>query len=135
VKVLPLKDIKSLAALNGYYALLVGIHMLPAYGTIALHDFLDGLERLPIDEKEKVLRQGVKIVHLEPDEIEAMVCFCVDPNGVSYKKENIKNLNPFQLVECVLAVCMEFAKMEISLISESEKKNLKTSASISEVSL
>ena len=121
---LPLKDVKSLRALNAYCALMIGIKMLPSYGHLSLEEFFDIVEAMAPEDQIKCLTTGAKIVELSPDEVKALVCFCTDKNGVPYTAENIKNLGPSELVEVIVTVCFEVLKnINIDLITKEEKKN------------
>lgn len=127
-KCLPLKDVKSLRALNAFHALLLGISMLPEYGHLGLTEFTTIVEAMEPKDQLKVLTTGARIVELDPKELKALVCFCTDKNGVPYVEENIKNLGPSDFVEIVVTVCFEILKnIDIDLITDDEKKNLETS--------
>lgn len=74
-------------------------------------------------EKELFLREGLAIIKLEDDEIDALIGFCVDGNNIPYTKANIKNLGLKEIYECCLSVMIEISKIEISFLTESEKKS------------
>lgn len=133
MKILELKGYKSLKALNGFHALLLGLKMLPAYINIPYEAFYESFNEKTDEEKEKFLREALAFVQLEPDEVESIVCFACDPNGVPYSSINVKNLTVDQLYEIIVAVCMEIGKIKISLVSEAEKKKFQTSQSTSEI--
>ncbi len=128
MKVLELKGYKSLRALNAFHALMLGLKMLPSYMAESYEDFFERIERMDETDQEKMIREAALFVELQKDEVEALVCFCQDANGVPYTAENVKNLGPDQLIDCIVAVCMAISRINISIISESEKKNLKVSA-------
>ncbi len=130
MKVRELKGYKSLRALNGFNALLLGLKMLPAYATESFEDFFSRLHELPDDAQEKLVREAAMFVQLQPDEVDAMISFCEDVNGVPYGPENVKNLSTSDLVEIIVAVSMSISKMRIGLLSEDEKKKSQISASI-----
>lgn len=123
VKVLELKGIKSLRAFNSFHTLVLGLRMLPEYMSVSDEDFGNRLESLPPEAKVKVIRQAVKHVPLEEDDVNALMLFAADPNNVPYDKTNIDNLNPVDLSECIVAVCFEMSKIKPTIISEAEKKN------------
>ncbi len=129
MKVLPLKGYKSLRALNAFHALLLGLKMLPAYITIAYETFYASFAEKTDAEKEKLLREAVVFVQLAQDEVEALLSFATDPNGVPYSAVNLKDLSIDALHETITAVCMEIGRIKIDLVSEEEKKNLQGSAS------
>lgn len=123
-KCLPLKDVKSLRALNAYCALMIGMKMLPAYGHYTLEEFFSLVEAMSPEDQVTLLVNGAKIVELDPSEVKALVCFCTDKNGIPYTAENMKNLGPSELVEVIVTVCMEVLRnIHIDLITPEEKKN------------
>jgi hypothetical protein len=130
VRVLELKGYKSLRALNAFHALMLGLKMLPAYAGEQYESFFARVEEMSPEEQEKIIREAVLFVELQKDEVEALITFCTDANGVPYSPENLKNLGPGELVECIVAVCKEIARININFVSEAEKKNLKIFRSI-----
>lgn len=130
IKVRELKGYKSLRALNAFNALLLGLKMLPSYQAESYEDFFEKIQKMPENGQEKLIREAALFVQLQPDEIEAMISFVADPNGVPYGPENIKNLTADQLVDIVVAVSMQISKMNVGLVTESEKKKSQISQSI-----
>ncbi len=121
---LPLKDYKSLRALNAYCALMIGMKMLPAHAHYTLEEFFALIEAMTPEDQVTLLTNGAKIVELAPEEVKALVCFCTDKNGIPYTAENMKNLGPGELVEVIVTVCMEVLRnINIDLITKDEKKN------------
>lgn len=129
MKLLPLKGYKSLKALNAFHALLLGLKMLPMYRAQSYEVFYESFKDMDDGEKETFLREAVVFVQLEQDEVEAVVGFASDKNGIPYSPVNIKNLAPDELHAVIVAVCMEIGKIKIDLVSESEKKKSVTSQS------
>lgn len=127
IKVLELRGYKSLKALNAYHTLMLGLKMLPSYMGESYEEFYLRIEEMPAADQEKMIREAALFVELQHDEVEAIVAFCTDANGVPYSKENIKNLGPGQLLEMIVAVCVEISKIKVNFVSESEKKNSQTS--------
>lgn len=123
MKVLELKGYKSLKALNAYHTLLLGLKMLPSYFGETYEEFYSRVEDMPASDQEKLIREAVFFVTLEKDEVEALACFCADKNGVPYSSENLKSIGPKDLVEMIVAVCVEISKIKIDFVSEAEKKN------------
>lgn len=124
-KCLPLKDTKSLRALNAFYALLIGLKMLPQHAHFTLEEFVKLVEQMEPEDQVTIFVTGAKFVELQPEEIKAMVCFCTDKNGVPYTSENVKNLGPSEFIEVIATVCMEIVRnIHIDLITNDEKKNL-----------
>lgn len=122
MKVLPLKGYKSLRVLNAFNTLLLGLKMLPAYLHEDYKTFFASFEDKSDAEKEDALRQAAAFVELSSDEIDAIVSFATDANGIPYSQANIKNLGPDELFEIIIAVCMEIVRIKIDLISSEEKK-------------
>lgn len=123
-KCLPLKDVKSLRALNAYCALMIGMKMLPAHAHYTLEEFFTLIEAMSPEDQIVLLTNGAKIVELAPEEVKALVCFCTDKKGVPYTQENLKSLGPSELVEVIVTVCMEVLQnIHIDLLTKDEKKN------------
>lgn len=128
MKVRELRGTESMAVMNVFNALMLGMLMLPAYRSLQFEEFMGLVARMEPKEQESIVRSAIDFVRMEKEEIESVMRFCADSNGVPYSTENLKNLSPVQISECVLAVCMEYAKLKINLITEAEKKNLADSA-------
>lgn len=122
MKVLPLKGYKSLRALNAFHVLLLGLKMLPAYLEEDYETFYEGFSHRSDAEKEKLLREAILFVNLQPEEVMALIAFATDKNGIGYTEVNSRNLGPDELVECMVAVCMEIGRIKIELLSQDEKK-------------
>lgn len=131
VKLLPLKGLESLSAFRGYAALLLGLKHLPAYMGESYEDFYDRADAMPEADQEKILREAAFFVELQKEELEAMLGFCLDANGVPYSLVNMKNLGPDQIIDCVVSVALVCAKLKTPLVTSAQKKNLSDSASIS----
>lgn len=130
VKVTEVRGLKSLAAFNVFHTLLLGLKMLPAYIAEDYDSFLKRVQAMPAPDQEKMIQEAVKFVKLDKDEVEALLVFCRDPNGVPFNAQNIDNLSPQQISDCIVAVCMKITEVKVTMISDDEKKNLKTSVSI-----
>lgn len=122
IKVLPLKGAKSLKAFNVFNTLMLGLKMLPLYVHVPYREFYASIPEKSEEEKENLIREAIAFVNLEPDEVEAAVAFCCDKNGIAYSKNNIGNMELKEVIDCIVAVCMEIGRIEITLTSESEKK-------------
>jgi hypothetical protein len=119
--------IKSVRALNAFNALVLGVKMLPAYMGEPYEDFLARVHDMPPEDQKKIIKEGALFVQLEKEEIESLVCFTADKNGVPHSAENIKNLGPDQLIEIIVEVCAAIARFKIDFVSDREKKNSRTS--------
>jgi len=125
--VAPLVGIKSLKALNAFHTLLLGLKMLPAYMSQDYQTFYSSFGAMRDSEKETKLREAVAFVQLAPEEVDALIGFCSDKNGVPYSDVNKGNLTVDEIFECIVAVCMEIGRIKIDLVSDDEKKKLQTS--------
>lgn len=123
MKVSELKGFKSLRALNAFHTLMLGMKMLPAYIGETYEAFYSRFADLPESEQEVMIREAALFVELNKEEVEALVSFCVDANGIPYDPTNIKNLGPAELIEVVVSVSKEIGKIKIDIVSKDEKKN------------
>lgn len=128
VTVSEVRGIKSLAAFNVYHTLLLGLKMLPAYLKEDYDEFLGRIELMPVEDKRKMIREAVKFVPLAKEEVESLLHFCKDGNGIAFTASNIGNLNPIEISECIELVCMEIMAINVTMVTDDEKKNSKTSA-------
>ncbi len=71
-------------------------------------------------------------VQLGQDEVEALISFATDSNGIPYSAVNLKNLSVGDLHEVIVSVCMEIGRIKIDIVSEDEKKNSLDSQSTSD---
>lgn len=131
-KVLPLKGYKALNAFYAFNALVLGLKMLPEHLGKDYDSFLDELKARDDAGREDALRKAAAFVQLQQDEVEALVCFCTDPNGVPYTSVNVGNLGIQELQDIIVAVCLEISRIDIKLVSEDEKKKSGTEPSISD---
>jgi hypothetical protein len=127
MKVLELKGYKSLRALNAFNALMLGLKMLPAYMGEDYEPFLMRVNLMAPSDQKKMIKEAALFVELQKEEVEALICFCADKNGVPFGPENLKSLKPNELIDIIVAVCFEIAQIKIDFISETEKKNLEIS--------
>lgn len=123
MEVSDLKGYKSYRAFNAFHSLMLGAKMLPNYMHMSYEDFFAVIDELPPADQEKVIREAALFVKLEQEEIEALVCFCRDKNGVPYSAENLKSLGPDQIFEMIVAVCVKISKIKIDFVTKAEKKN------------
>jgi hypothetical protein len=123
MEVRELKGFKSLRALNVFHSLMLGLKMLPAYLGESYEDFFERIERMAPADQEKMVREAALLVKLDQDEVEALITFVSDPNGVPYSSENIKNLGPDELFEAIVSVCMAISKIKVNFVTTAEKKN------------
>jgi hypothetical protein len=122
MKVLELRGLKSLRVMNVFHTLILGLKMIPQYAHETYEDFYSKVAMMTPDDQEKIIREAVLFVELDQSEVEAALEFATDANGIPYRAENIKNLGPKEIMEAIVAVCMEVAKIKVDLVSENEKK-------------
>lgn len=122
-RVLELKGYKSLRALNAFSALVLGLKMLPAYMKESYEEFLGRLQAMPPADQKIMLRQAAQFVELQREEVEALAAFYADPNGVPYTGANLASLPPDRIIDIIVEVCAEIAKIKVDFVSETEKKN------------
>lgn len=122
-KVLPLVGYKSLRALNAFHMIMMGLKMVPIYSFIPYEEFYASFDEKSLEEKKTFLRNGLAMIELKEDEVEALLCFTTDSNGIPYGKTNMKNLDLKEIYECCLSVLIAISEIEIHFITESEKKN------------
>lgn len=118
-----IKGLKSLRALNVFHTLMLGLKMLPMYAHESYEEFFSRIDQMPPKDQEKMIREAALFVELSIDDLEAIICFCKDPNGVPYGTANINNLSMDELFEIVVAVSVAISKIKINFVTESEKKN------------
>lgn len=123
MKVLELKGYKSLRALNAFNALMLGLKMLPNYMGEGYEEFLNRIHLMSPEDQKKMIREAAMFVELQKEEVEALVCFCTDKNGVPYTSENLKNLGPDHLIDIIVEVCFAIAQIKIDFVTDAEKKN------------
>lgn len=122
MKVLELKDLKSLRAFNVYHTLMLGLKMLPMYQESFYEDFLAAAEAATEEEQEKLIRQAIQFVPLDKEDLSTTISFTTDVNGIPIGPENAKNLTLPDIYERIVAVMLVISKMKIDFVSEREKK-------------
>lgn len=122
MRVLELKGYNSYLAFCAYHKILLGLKMLPAYMGETYEEFYARVELMSEEDQEKMIREGVIFVPLAKDEIEPLVSFCADKNGIPYRSENINNLGPADFYEITVSVCVAISKIKINFVTKSEKK-------------
>lgn len=123
MRILELRGIKSLRALQVFNTLMYGLKMLPEHADEHYETFFARVAELDEAHQEKLIRLAAMFVELPKDDLEALLSFVADPNGVPYSPENLKTLGPKEILEMVVAVCKVISKIKIDLVSEGEKKN------------
>jgi len=126
-KVLPLVGSKALKAFGAFNTLLLGLKMTPMNMSEDYVAFFESFKTMDDGQKETELRKAVAMVPLTPEEVETLVCFTTDQNGVPFSEVNVKNLALEELFDCIVAVCVEIGRIKVDLVSEDEKKKFQTS--------
>lgn len=121
-EVIELKGYKSLRALNAFNALMLGLKMLPSYMNFSYEDFYLRMDQMPDEDKLKLITEASLFVELQKEEVEALVCFCKDKNGVPFEASNLKNLGPKEMIDVIVSVCFEISKIKIDFVTDNEKK-------------
>lgn len=127
MKVLELKGYKSLRALNAFNTLMLGLKMLPDYMGETYEAFLNRITQMPEGDQLKMIREAALFVELSPEEVEAIVSFCANKHGVPHEAATMKTLGPDEMIDMIVAVCGEIAKMKIDFVTPNEKKKSETS--------
>ena len=127
IKVSELKGTPSYAAFTAYHKLMLGLKMLPIYMFESYEVFFGRIDNLSDSEKLKFIQEAAVFVKLDDEELEYLLHFCTDANGVPYSKENMKNLTADQFIDMIIAVSVEISKIKTPFVSEDEKKNSKIS--------
>lgn len=130
--ILPIKGYKSLRALNALNVLLMGLKMLPGYMHLTYPVFFAHFNEKTTEEKEQLIKQAILFVELGKDEVEALLSFTTDANGVPFSAVNIASLKPNEIHERITAVCMAMGEFKIDLLTENEKKKFQNGQLISE---
>lgn len=122
--VLPLKEYKSYKALCAFQRLIFGLKMIPGNMHYSFEELCEVIEKMTPEDQLKTLTQAAKMVTLDEDETNALICFCTDKNGIPYTAENKKTLSGSDYVEIIVTVCMAILQdIHIDLVSPEEKKN------------
>lgn len=109
-----LKGLKSPSGFQVLYSLLIGYYTIPSFnedGTF--EEFIKGFEKLPREEKRKIIAKSVCVTPLKEEEYLNVLCFAKDENGIPYSKENVENLSYEQIMEIVIDVCLAYTDVRV----------------------
>lgn len=127
LRVRELEGAESYAAFVAFHNLLMGVKMTPMYMTLDYQEFFEAVHAMDAKEKEKVIRQAAMLVRLDTnDELLPILFMCEDKNGVRLSRESIKKMSLKDIFEAVVKVCLEIGEIQITMVTESEKKNSQT---------
>lgn len=123
IKVKELRGLESVWALNAYHTLVRGLALEQACLGQEVDTTLAKFEALDDAGKERELRRAFALVNLGADDMQNLLLFALDANGIPYAKRKLSALGPVELVEAMLAVCMEIAKITPKVCPNDVKKN------------
>jgi len=123
IKLLPLKGPDTYWALQSYIKLLFGLKMLPMYMGLTIEEFFVYIEQMPADDRKKIIREAVLMVTLDRDEVNSLIKFAADKNGVPFGRENTSSLDPNEYMEIIHRVTQAIASLEPNFLTATEKKN------------
>jgi len=123
IKILPLVNLKSVQAFCAYNNVLFGLHCSPSNMGKTDEQFFDWFDGLTEEEKEKQLRFGLSLAKISTEEMLDLCYFASDENGIQYTEINLKKLNPKEIIEIMLAVCIAMTKIKVNSVSDEQKKN------------
>ena len=123
ITVKPLKGLKSVWALNAFHTLVWGLAAQQAVLGQDIETTTAKFEALPLDKKEQQIRHALQIVNLTAEDMLNLLEFAKDQNGIPYSQKKLEDLPPQELMDAMLAVCMELAKIKPQICPEELKKN------------
>lgn len=124
MKMIELRGIPALYAVQAFHKLMLGLKMLPSYMHESYEAFFERLDHMSESEQETMIREAAVFVKLDLEEMSDLCRFAADPNGVPYTAENMKKLSAEDIHDIIVAVSFEILKAhKIRLVSDSEKKN------------
>lgn len=125
MEIMEIKGPRSLRGLTVFNQLMVSVKvLLPEFWALEYEQYFELMQNKSLDEKSVYLKRAILLNEgIKEDDIIAMLSFVKDSNNIPYSAASIKSLSPAQIVEMIHAVGMKYAEMEISMLSESEKKN------------
>lgn len=115
VNVEEIKGIKGLYGFKAMQTLLLSYYLLPEFKkkNQSYQDFLKEFSAMDETQKRDILNKALYFAGIDPKEIEALMCFCKDKNGISYSKANINNLTFEEIFEIIIEVCLEISKLKV----------------------
>ena len=123
IKVKELRGLESVWALNAYHTLVRGLALEQACLGQEVDTTLAKFEALDDAGKERELRRAFALVNLGADDMQNLLLFAEFTNSLHSSIPGRSALGPVELVEAMLAVCMEIAKITPKVCPEDVKKN------------
>lgn len=109
-----LKGLKSPSGFQVLFSLLLGYYSVPHFDAKGnFQDFVKDFEKMPREERRKIIASSVCITPLKEEEYLNVICFVKDENGVPYSKENVENLTYEQIMEIVIEVCLAYSDCRV----------------------
>lgn len=109
-----LKGLKSPAGFQVLFTLLIGFYSVPAFGaSTSFDDFVKDFEKMPREDRRRILAKSVCITQLTKSEYMNVLCFAKDENGIPYSKENVENLTYDEIMEIVVDVCLAYSDCKV----------------------
>lgn len=109
-----LRGLKSPAGFQVLFNLLLGYYTVPQLGANqSFDDFVKDFEKMPRDERKKILSKSVCITPLKEEEYLNVLCFAKDANGIPYSKENVENLKYDEIMDIVVDVCLAYSDCKV----------------------
>ena len=109
-----LRGLKSPAGFQVMYNLLIGYYMIPAFDAESnFEEFVKSFEKMPREERRKILAKSACITPLKEDEYLNVLSFCKDENGIPYTRENVNNLSYDKIIELVVDVCLAYSDCKV----------------------
>jgi hypothetical protein len=128
-KISELKGLKSVEAATAFFRILLGYYSL--YYILErdknfekYEDFLKYFFSSGEDKQKEILLNSFKHAEANKDDISILISFALDTNGIPFSEVNTSGLNPLEILNIAVAVCMVMIKIPIFTVkTENEKKN------------
>lgn len=109
-----LRGLKSPAGFQVLYTLLIGFYSIPTFEkNTDFNEFIKEFEKMPREQRREILMKSACITPLKEEEYLNVLCFCKDPNGIPYGKENVNNLKYDEIIELVVEVCLAYSDCRV----------------------
>jgi F0F1-type ATP synthase delta subunit len=122
-RILPLKGLKSVWALNAFNSLILGLAIENAMTGQTVEQTYAAFEKLDEKAKEKAIKDALQRINLQEEDMKNLLAFATDDNGIPYTEENIKGLAPEKIIDALGRVCLEISKIKVHSIDVDVKKN------------
>lgn len=108
------RGIQGARAYHAALTLVRSFYYLPTNKITNFAEMCGWFDTLEKEKRREVLHEAIHHgAMLEADEIEALLCFAKDKNGIPIKKESIKNFTPFEINEALLEVSSEIFEQKL----------------------